>query len=132
MEMIMVIESLPAGRQGLGRWGEDRAAEFLKAKGYRILERNYKNKIGEIDIIASDGKILLFVEVKTRRSLAYGQPYESVTRHKQIKIARVAFAYLKHRLGKVDVNARFDVISIIREESGQARIEHIPHAFDLP
>jgi len=118
--------------ESLGRWGEERAAEFLKAKGYRILETNYKNRIGEIDIIASDGKTLLFVEVKTRRSLAYGQPYESVTRHKQMKIARVAFAYLKHRCGTVDVNARFDVISIIRDESGQARIEYIPHAFDLP
>ncbi|MDO8675401.1 MAG: YraN family protein [Candidatus Omnitrophota bacterium] len=120
----MVIESL-------GRWGEERAAEFLKAKGYRILERNYKNKIGEIDVIASDGKILIFVEVKTRRSLAYGQPYDSVTRHKQMKIARVAFSYLKYRCGTVDVNARFDVISIVRDGSGQTRIEHIPHAFDL-
>ncbi len=118
--------------ESLGRWGEERAAEFLKAKGYRILERNYKNKIGEIDVIASDGKILLFVEVKTRRSLAYGQPYEAVTYHKQIKIARVAFAYLKHRCGTVDVNARFDVISIVRDGWAQARIEHIPHAFDLP
>lgn len=118
--------------ESLGRWGEERAAEFLKAKGYRILERNYKNKIGEIDLVVSDGKGLCFIEVKTRRSLAYGQPYESVTRHKQIKIARVAFAYLKHRCGTVDVNARFDVISIIKDGSGQTRIEHIPHAFDLP
>jgi putative endonuclease len=125
MEMIMVIESL-------GRWGEERAAEFLKAKGYRILERNYKNKIGEIDLVVSNGKDLCFIEVKTRRSLAYGQPYEAVTYYKQIKIARVAFAYLKHRFGTVDVNARFDVISIIKDESGRARIEHIPHAFDLP
>ncbi len=118
--------------ESLGRWGEERAAEFLKAKGYRILERNYKNRIGEIDIVASNGKDLCFIEVKTRRSLAYGQPHESVTYHKQIKIARVALAYLKHRFGKVDVNAHFDVISIVRDESGRARIEHIPQAFDLP
>lgn len=124
----MVIETL----QGLGRWGEDLAVQFLRTKGYRILERNYKNKIGEIDIVASDEKNFCFIEVKTRRSLAYGQPYESVTYHKQMKIARVAFAYLKHRFGKVDVNARFDVISIIRDGLGRARIEHIPHAFDLP
>ncbi|HLD87952.1 MAG TPA: YraN family protein [Candidatus Omnitrophota bacterium] len=125
MEMTMVIESL-------GRWGEERAAEFLKAKGYCILERNYKNKIGEIDIVVSDGKTLVFVEVKTRRSLAYGPPYDSVTRHKQTKIARVALSYLKYRFGTVDVNARFDVISIVRDESGGARIEHIRNAFDLP
>ena len=128
----MVIESPPAGRQSLGRWGEERAAEFLKAKGYRILERNYKNKIGEVDLVVSNKKDICFIEVKTRRSLAYGQPYESVTRRKQRKIACVALAYLKHRFGTVDVNARFDVISIIREKSGRARIEHIPHAFDLP
>ncbi len=130
--MTMVIESLPAGRQGLGRWGEERAVEFLKAEGYRILERNYRNKIGEIDIVASDGKDICFIEVKTRRSLVYGQPYEAVTCHKQMKIARVAFVYLKHRCGAVDVNARFDVISIVRDGSGRARIEHILNAFDLP
>ncbi len=118
--------------ESLGRWGEERATEFLKAKGYRILERNYKNKIGEIDIVASDEKDLCFIEVKTRRSLAYGQPYEAVTCHKQMKIARVALAYLKYRFGNVDVNARFDVISIVKDGSSRARIEYIQHAFDLP
>ena len=70
--------------------------------------------------------------MKTRRSLAYGQPYESVTRPKQMKIARVALAYLKHRFGTIDVHARFDVIAIVKDGWAQARIEHIPHAFDLP
>ena len=117
--------------KNLGKWGEEQAMEFLSAKGYRILERNYKNRSGEIDLVVSDGKIISFVEVKTRRSLAYGQPYESVTRHKQIKISRVALAYLKHRFGKVDINARFDVVSIVQDNFGQIRIEHIPSAFDL-
>ena len=116
--------------EDLGQWGEERAVEFLNARGLRVVERNYRNKLGEIDLIALDGKVICFVEVKTRRSLAYGQPYEAVTRRKQIKIARVAFSYLKHRFGKVDINARFDVVSIIKNDPGQTRIEHIPNAFD--
>ena len=115
----------------LGQWGEKKAAEFLSANGYQVLERNYKNRLGEIDLIALDRKVLCFIEVKTRRSLAYGRPYESVTRRKQVKIAQVALAYLKHRFGKVDINARFDVVSIVQDNFGQIRIEHIPSAFDL-
>ena len=117
--------------EDLGQWGEGRAAEFLITKGHKILERNYKNKLGEIDLVVSDGKIICFVEVKARRSLAYGQPFESVTRHKQIKISRVALSYLKHRFWTVDIHARFDVVSIVKDNSGQVRIEHIPNAFDL-
>ena len=118
--------------EGLGRWGEERAVEFLGAKGYKVLEKNYQNKLGEIDLVVSDGKVICFVEVKARRSLAYGQPFESVTRHKQRKISQVALSYLKRRFGTVDIYARFDVVSIIKGRSGQMNIEHIPNAFDLP
>ena len=114
----------------LGPWGEQKAAEFLSAKGYQVLERNYKNRLGEIDLIALDKNVLCFIEVKTRRSLVYGCPYESVTRRKQVKISQVALAYLKHRFGRVDVLARFDVISITRDGPGQDRIEHITNAFE--
>ncbi len=117
--------------KSLGKWGEEKAVEFLNAKGYKILERNYKNKIGEIDLIALDQKTICFVEVKCRRSLAYGQPYESVTRRKQIKIAQVALIFLKYHFGHTNIHARFDVVSILVKGSSPPTVEHIPNAFDL-
>jgi len=112
----------------LGEKGEGLAVKFLLRKGYKILEQNYKTRIGEIDIIAIDGETLVFVEVKTRESLNYGQPFESVTGFKRRKIANVALLYLK-RLNSVPP-CRFDVVSICHEH-GRPEFELIQDAFEM-
>ena len=107
----------------LGLACEQEAQKFLKKKKYKLLECNYKNKLGEIDIIAKQHNTIVFVEVKSRSSLAFGMPRESVTNHKQQKIKQVAMCYLS--LNKLsNCSVRFDVIEIL---NGQ--ITHIPNAF---
>jgi putative endonuclease len=117
--------------RALGIYGEDLAVQFLREKGYQILERNFRNKLGEIDVVTKDGPTVCFVEVKTRQSLVQGMPYESVHHHKQRQMARMALSYLKYRFHTIDIRSRFDVISIYKDESGKEHIQHIPHAFDL-
>ena len=98
-------------RINLGRKGEDISVEFLKKQGYKIIERNYRCSLGEIDIVAKDKNVLCFVEVKTRKTDEYGLPAEAIDGHKQKKLAKVALAYLKEkRIYKQDL--RFDVVSV--------------------
>ena len=78
----------------LGRVGEEKAAEFLTKKGYKILKTNYKTHVGEIDVIAEDNKTIVFVEVKTRSGDSYGEPCEAVDFRKQEKYVKVATEYL--------------------------------------
>ncbi len=113
----------------LGQGGEETAVAFLERQGCRILEQNFKNKIGEIDIVAQDGDTICFVEVKTRKTGSCGSPFESVTPAKQRKIARVASSYLKFK-GKSDMQARFDVIAVFLEEGCHPRVEMIENAFE--
>lgn len=94
----------------LGKKGEELAVEFLKKKGYKIIKQNYKTPLGEIDIIARDEDTLVFIEVKTRESIAYGQPFEAVNKAKRQKVANVANLYLK-RLKDLPP-CRFDVVSV--------------------
>ena len=109
----------------LGRAGEVKAGDFLKNKGYKILEKNYKTHIGEIDLIAKDGDTLVFVEVKTRLNDDYGAPSEAVNAKKQQKYYLVATEYLvRNKL--TDSQCRFDVVEI---ENGQ--INHIFNAFGM-
>ncbi len=107
----------------LGKLGEGKAEKYLKKKGYKILERNYKNKIGEVDLIAQDGEYLVFIEVKTRSSEKYGMPSEAVNREKQRKYGLLAKSYLSFN-DKLDSPVRFDVIEIENNE-----INHILDAF---
>lgn len=106
-----------------GAQGEEVAYKFLKKRGYKILERNYKNPVGEIDIIAKHKGIIIFVEVKTRTSDFFGLPREAVDEYKQEKIRRVALGYLK-RSRAMDSRIRFDVIEVI-----DGKVEHIENAF---
>lgn len=101
----------------LGLVGENAAAEMLRIKGYRILRRNYRCKMGEIDIIASRGANISFVEVKTRRNDSFGRPCEAVDRRKQEHIRRAASCYLKEieQKGYVPLGISFDVIEIVAE-----------------
>ncbi len=116
-------------RISLGKQGEDIATAHLKKNGFQIITRNYRQKSGEIDIIARDGEWLVFVEVKTRKSLRYGQPFEAVTQKKQTQIGRVALDYLT-RNKLLDQAVRFDVISIIVKRDGNTDIEHLPNCFE--
>lgn len=112
--------------------GEDVAANFLIGRGFRILERNFRCKGGEVDIVARDPEsgCLAFVEVKTRRGLSYGVPQLAVTPFKQRQISKATLSWLSlHHLH--DSNARFDVIAILLHSDGTHRIEHIKNAFDL-
>lgn len=112
-----------------GAEGERIAAEFLLKQGYRILERNFRTALGEIDIVAQDGKMLVFVEVKARSGDRFGAPQFAVDRRKQAKMSRVALAYLSRK--KVDTSeCRFDVVGIIQDPNGTTSIEHLKDAFE--
>lgn len=113
----------------LGIKGENLAVTFLKEKGYRIIARNYKTYIGEIDIIAQDGNTMVFIEVKTRADELFGQPFEAVNRKKRHKMKNVALLYMKRHERNLPV--RFDVISIFYRENGKKEIEHITDAFEV-
>jgi putative endonuclease len=105
-----------------GKKGEDYAVKFLKKNGYQILERNYSAKTGEIDIIAEKDDAIIFIEVKTRSSDAYGAGFEAVTNAKQNKIIRTAQFYIMEK--KLEKLCRFDVISIDDKD-----VTHIENAF---
>jgi putative endonuclease len=106
---------------GLGQSGERKAEKFLLSGGYDVLEKNFRCKFGEIDIIAQKDGVLVFVEVKTRSGSGYGMGFESVTRSKQEKLLLTAQTYMANRK---PMPARFDVISIDKGE-----ITHIKNAF---
>ncbi len=112
----------------IGSKGEDLAVKFLEGKGYRIISRNYKTPIGEIDIIAEDKGTLVFVEVKTRSGNSFGYPFEAVNTKKQHKLKNLALLYLKKK--KIDCAVRFDVLSISIVK-GKNEIEHIKDAFEV-
>jgi putative endonuclease len=114
----------------VGKYGEDIAIAYLKSQRYSVIERNFRCKCGELDIIAKDGKTIVFVEVKTRRALSYGPPQLSVTQFKQRQISKAALVYLS-AIRAADVNARFDVIAICLHDREDPRIDHIKNAFDL-
>ncbi len=116
-------------RQQLGKESESIAADHLKKLGYRILEKNYRNQLGEIDIIAKDKGTLVFVEVKARSSYRFGNPKWAVTQKKQKKISMVALYYLKG-LKKRNVKARFDVVAIGYAKDN-LKIEVVKNAFEL-
>ncbi len=104
--------------------GEEDACRYLTKAGMRILDRNYRTRTGEIDLIARDKGVIVFIEVKSRATLSYGTPSEAVTKSKQKAIVRTAVVYLKENK-LLNANIRFDVIAI--EDRG---IRHIKSAFD--
>ena len=107
----------------LGEIGEIRACEFLSRKGLRILDRNWRIKSGEIDIVAAQDSVIVFVEVKTRRSSAFGHPLEAISIEKAARLQRLALAWLAthQRLG---IEYRIDAIGMILGRSGELIIDH--------
>ena len=114
----------------LGARGEAAAARFLKRKGYIIVARHERDRIGELDLVAVDGRTLVFVEVKTRRSHDAGHPSEAVDRDKQRRLTRVALSYLR-RHDLLENPARFDVVAVTwPDDEKQPHIEHFQNAFE--
>lgn len=116
-------------RLNLGRWGEDVAARYLRKKGMKILGRNVRSPVGELDIVAQHGRTLVFIEVKTRRGISHGYPQEAVGAAKQRQIVRAAQWYLtEHKLDRLQ--PRFDVVAV-RGDGVDADIAYFPGAFDV-
>lgn len=116
-------------RKRLGQEGEDLAAGFLRKKGYRLIERNYRCKTGEVDLIVLDHKVVVFVEVKTRSDHSFGSPFEAVEARKQRKMIQAAQYFLHaHKLDQRD--ARFDVVGI-SWQGDHPVVEHIENAFEV-
>lgn len=139
-EVVKVADSVPdsgrsdgisAVRSGVanavGAYGERLAARYLTESGMQILDRNWRCDQGEIDIVAMDDACLVIVEVKTRRSLAYGSPVEAVTAIKAARLRRLAACWLTDHRSWVDsaADVRIDVVGVLRPRSGPARIEHL-------
>lgn len=109
-----------------GSLGEGLAIQYLEKKQYEILETNFVTKVGEIDIIAQHREIIVFIEVKARKDLSYGNPYEAVSQMKQKKIIKTALLYTKMKKIK-DIQFRFDIIEVYLNK--RDRINHIENAF---
>jgi len=116
-------------KKELGKKGEELALRFLKKKGYRIIEKNYVCKLGEMDIIGKEKDTLVFIEVKTRASTEFGPPQLAVHSSKQRQLSKVALNYLNEKRLN-DVKARFDVVAIVLEQNRE-EIELIRDAFEL-
>ncbi len=114
----------------IGLWGEDKAVEYLKNQGYRILSRNFHSKFGEIDIIAIKNKIICFIEVKTRKKIFYGLPSQAVNYSKQKKLILTAEYFLTRNYSQ-NFAYRFDVIEVFYYNSYIFSINHIKGAFEL-
>ena len=121
-------------KKELGAKGEEEAVNYLKSRGYRIVERNYRIRFGEIDIIAEQGDDLVFIEVKTRSGTLFGSPFESVTKQKQKQLSKVALEYISKQ-GFHDRPARFDVVGIELQKGSEtfqdAAVELLQNTFDL-
>ena len=116
-------------KQILGQEGERIAEIYLRKKGYRVVERNYRCPVGELDLILLDRRVVVFVEVKTRTDDRFGAPLESVGPRKQKKMIKTALFFLtRHRLHNRD--ARFDVVGI-SYQGGEPMVEHVENAFEI-
>lgn len=117
------------GHKELGKLGEEKAVEELRRRGLHILETNYRFGRGELDIIAKDGDVLVFVEVKSRLNLEMGDPVYGVTPAKVKQIKKVAELYAFDK-GLNEYESRFDVVTVLFENPEDPKIEHYPDAFD--
>ena len=112
-----------AAHNELGKWGEDLAVDYLQRKGYTIIERDWKSGKRDLDIIAQDGNIIVFVEVKTRRNRLFGEPEESVDYHKLQNLQQAISHYVKFKHIRQEI--RFDIISIVGTVGTDPDIQHI-------
>ena len=114
-----------------GKIGEDYAAAMLKNRGWTVLERNYRSRYGEIDIIARDGQYIVFVEVKTRHTAGLDHPLAAVTKGKQQKLLKTALLYLSEHPEAQQYDCRFDVAGLTTDGTGTVlRVDYIENAFE--
>ncbi len=113
-----------------GKSGEKLAVSYLQGEGYRIIERNYRTKLGEIDIIAESKGCICFVEVRAKNSLAFGLPEETILKKKQLQVSKAALVYIK-KFKLEDKSCRFDVVCIEGVDSLRPQVRLIKNAFDL-
>ncbi len=111
-------------KDALGRYGEDLAARHLIQCGFIVLERNWRCDLGEIDIVARDGDVLVVCEVKTRSSHSHGSPFEAVTQRKLHRLERLGMRWMKERAVRPR-SMRVDVVSVLRPSSGRSVLEHV-------
>lgn len=122
------MENQNKNKKDFGKEGEDIAAKFLVENGFEILERNYHYGHGEIDIVAKDNGVLVFVEVKTRKNLEFGEPEYAITKRKIQQVKKMAELYLFDK--KIEeVDCRFDVVSVLMENPSNPQITHYKNAF---
>ena len=125
----MMITSIHSSA-GAGEQAESLATDYLTKQGYHILERNFRTKLGEIDIIAKDDEAICFVEVRMRKSREHGHPSETITLFKRQRLIRTAQIYLSQK-NLEDIEARFDIVAVIPQRSGNYKIEVTKNAFEL-
>jgi len=113
-----------------GKTGEKLAVSYLQGEGYKIIEKNYRTKLGEIDIIADCKGCTCFVEVRAKNSAAFGLPEETILKKKQLQISRAALAYIK-KFKLEGKSCRFDVVCIEGVDSLRPQVRLIKNAFDL-
>ncbi|KAA1420538.1 YraN family protein [Mumia zhuanghuii] len=111
-------------RRAVGEHGENVAADYLQAKGMQVLARNWRCRWGEIDIVAQDGDTLVFCEVKTRRTTAYGTPLEAITPDKAARLRRLAGAYLADH-DRCASRIRIDAVAVLLPPRGAAAVTHL-------
>lgn len=110
---------------GVGRYGEQVAVEHLLAAGYRVLDRNWRCRWGELDVVAVDGACLVAVEVKTRRSTSAGHPLDAVPPAKVARLRRLTTAWLQAHRDRWWDDVRIDVVAVLRPPRGPALVEHV-------
>jgi putative endonuclease len=115
-------------RRTLGALGEDAAAELLRSRGYRIVAKNHRCRLGEVDLVAEKGDLLVFVEVRTRATAAFGGPEETVNLRKQRRVIAAARDYLAQRRGPARA-LRFDVVAVVDGPKGPS-LMHFENAFE--
>lgn len=117
-----------AAKDGVGRYGERVAVQHLVDAGLTVLDRNWRCADGEIDVVARDGDVLVFCEVKTRSGKAFGDPTEAVVPAKAERLHRLALRWMAAR-DVVCPRVRFDVVSVLRQQRGAAQVRHLRGAF---
>lgn len=117
-----------AMKDAIGRYGEQVAASYLERAGFALLDRNWRCAEGEIDLVARDGDVLVFCEVKTRSGVGFGDPAEAVVAAKTERLRRLALRWMASH-GVLGRELRFDVVSVLRQPRGAARVRHLKGAF---
>jgi putative endonuclease len=117
-----------AEKDALGRRGEQLAAEYLQAAGLSVVERNWRCSLGEIDLVAREGRETVFVEVKTRAGLGYGHPLEAITAAKLTRLRRLAAAWCEAHPGQA-ASIRIDAVAVVAPRDGPVHVEHLRRVF---